>query len=125
MNRSHSSHPKTAFCAQQKVYGQKSTQFSSKNVNSFLHPEALGKGKALTDLKRGRIQGVHEAGLTGRAIAHAVNRPRDAVMRVVSGHVGRICNGRPQICPIVLFVCWFARQPAEISQQNSYITSLS
>ena len=96
MNRSHSSHPKTAFCAQQKVYGQKSTQFSSKNVNSFLHPEAMGKGKALTDLKRGRIQGVHEAGLTGRAIAHAVNRSRDAVMRVVSGHVGRISTGRPQ-----------------------------
>ena len=36
------------------------------------------------------------AGLTGRAIAHAVNRSRDAVMRVVSCHVGRISTGRPQ-----------------------------
>ena len=59
-------------------------------------PEAMGKGKALTDLERGRIQGSHEADLTGRAIAHAVNRSRDTVMRVVSCHVGRISTDRPQ-----------------------------
>ena len=62
----------------------------------FCIPEAMGKGEALTDLERGRIQGLHEAGLTGRVIAHAVNRSRDAVMRVVSGHVGRISTSRPQ-----------------------------
>ena len=62
----------------------------------FCIPEAMGKGKALTDLERGRIQGLHEAGLTGFAIAHSVNRSRDAVMRVLSGHVGRISTGRPQ-----------------------------
>ena len=39
---------------------------------------------------------MHEAGLTGSAIAYAVNRSRDAAMRVVSGHVGRISTGRPQ-----------------------------
>ena len=56
----------------------------------------MWKGKALTDLERGRIQGLHEAGLAGRSIAHAVSRSRDAVMRVVSGHVGRISTDRPQ-----------------------------
>ena len=39
---------------------------------------------------------MHRAGLTGRAIAHAVNRSRDAVMHVVSGHVGRISTGKSQ-----------------------------
>ena len=59
-------------------------------------PEAMGKGKALTNLEHGRIQGLHKAGLTERTIAHAVNRSRDAVMRVVSGHVGCISSGRLQ-----------------------------
>ena len=59
-------------------------------------PEAMGKGKALTDLERGGIQGSHEADLTGRAISHAVNWSRDVVTRVVSGHVGCISTGRPQ-----------------------------
>ena len=54
----------------------------------------MRKGKALTYLERGWILGLHEVGLTGRATAHAVNWSRDAVMRVVSGHVGR--TGRPQ-----------------------------
>ena len=39
---------------------------------------------------------MHEAGLTGRAIAHDVNRSRDAEMSIVSGHVGHISTGRPQ-----------------------------
>ena len=57
----------------------------------FCIPEAMGKEIALTDLER---ESLHEAGLTGRAIAHAINRSCDAVMRFLSGHVGRI--GRPQ-----------------------------
>ena len=31
----------------------------------FYITEAMEKGKALTDLERGRIQGLHEAGLQG------------------------------------------------------------
>ena len=88
-------------------------------------PEAMGKGKALTDHERGRILGLHEAGLTGRAIAHAFNRSQDTVLRIVSGHVGVLALADHKICPIVHFERWFARQRAEISQQHSCIISSS
>ena len=101
----------------------------------FCIPEAMGKGKALTDIERGRIQGLHESGLTGRAIAHAFNRSRDTVMRVVSGHVGRISTGRPQNLSdraLRVLVCTAAsgnfsatRLQAEISQQHGCIISSS
>ena len=79
-----------------KYTAKKAYKFQVKILMFFCIPEAMGKGEALTDLERGRIQGLHEAGLTGRVIAHAVNRSRDAVMRVVSGHVGRISTSRRQ-----------------------------
>ena len=79
-----------------KYTAKKAYKFQVKMLMVFCIPEAMGKGKALAYLERGRIQGLHEAGLTGRAIAHAMDRSRDAVMRVVSGHVGRISTGRPQ-----------------------------
>ena len=37
---------------------------------------------------------MYESGLTGHAIAHAVNRSLDAVMRIVSGHVSRTSASR-------------------------------
>ena len=96
MNRSHSSHKKPLFVPSKKYTAKKAYKFQLKMLMVFCIPEAMGTGKALTDLERGRIQGMHEVGLTGRAIAHAVNRSRDAVIRVVSGYVGRIRTGRPQ-----------------------------
>ena len=76
-----------------KYTAKKAYKFQVKMLMVFCILEAMGKGKALTNLERGRIQGLHEASLTGLAIAHVVNWSRDAVMRVVSGHVGRISTG--------------------------------
>ncbi|TYZ63522.1 hypothetical protein PybrP1_013213, partial [[Pythium] brassicae (nom. inval.)] len=45
---------------------------------------SMGRGPTLTEHERGRVRGLHEAGLTLRAIARQVMRAHTTVKRVVS-----------------------------------------
>ncbi|TYZ67873.1 hypothetical protein PybrP1_006685 [[Pythium] brassicae (nom. inval.)] len=57
----------------------------------------MGKGTALTDVERGRVLGMHEAGKSVREIARALGRSRGAVQRVVDGGGPGGGGGRPPL----------------------------
>ncbi|KAE8903044.1 hypothetical protein PF003_g12711 [Phytophthora fragariae] len=61
----------------------------------------MGKGPLLTDEEKGRIQGLHEAGVGVRAIAKKTHRSPDAVLRVIrrskNPKRGEARLGRPQV----------------------------
>lgn len=82
----------------------------------------MGRGTRLSDEERGRIKGLHEAGLGLRAIARAVKRSTDAVQRVLDGGGSEARGGRPPLISdraLRLLVRTAARGQCSASQLKS------
>ena len=57
----------------------------------------MGKDKALSDEKHGRIKGIHEASVIMRAIARAFKRSLAAVNRVMNSRVLQQAAAMPPV----------------------------
>ena len=55
----------------------------------------MGKAAALSDIDRGRVLGMKEAGASVRLIARTLQRSRDAVQRVIDSEGRSVSAGRP------------------------------